>query len=429
MVLLGVNGVVGAGIFLLPGRIAHVVGGMSWAVYVGCASLCFLIALCYAEMGSRYGRTGGAYLYARSAFGPFVGFVVGWIVWLSAVLGWTSLSVGLADTLGHLVTPAFQAPGGRAAVIVILVGSLSFINLRGARAGALANNFFSVLKLLPLAIFVSLGSLHPAGSPFSAEPHWRGFEDLHEVLLWGFFLYSGFEEVCVPAGETHDPQRNVPRALFIVLGSATVVYVLVQTVAQAAYPGLGNADRAPLAEAAQFFLGAGGLLLVGAGSLVSVLGTNTSIAFTGPRSLFALASDGYISPRLAAVDPRHHTPATAIVVTGALVTTLPFIDLLGFEHVTLENLVRMSALATLLQYISTCSAVLVLRARKEETAPAFRAPGGIVVPIVALSLAVALVMLASSRDRALTLTGVALGLPFWWLSRNATSRPAARPRT
>lgn len=402
---------------------------MSWAVYLGCASMCFLIALCYAEMGSRYGGTGGAYLYARGAFGPHAGFVVGWIVWLSAVLGWTSLSVGFADTLGRLVSPVFSEPWGRAAVIVTLVGGLTLINLRGARAGALANNFFSVLKLLPLAIFVVLGAFHPAASPFSAEPHWQGFGDLHDVLLWGLFLYSGFEEVCVPAGETHDPQRTIPRALFIVLGSATLVYVLVQTVALAAYPELGNADRAPLAEAAQFFLGTSGLLLVGAGSLISVLGTNTSIAFTGPRSLYALASDGFISRRLAVVNARHHTPAAAIVVTGVLVTTLPLVDLLGFERVTLENLVRMSALATLLQYISTCAAVLVLRAKNEETAPAFRAPGGIVVPLVALSLAVALVVLASPHDRRMTLVGVALGLPFWWLSRGATSRPEAPPRT
>ena len=427
--MLGVNGVVGAGIFLLPGRIAHLAGGLSWAVYLGCASLCFLIGLCYAEMGSRYQGTGGAYLYARDAYGPFLGFLVGWIVWLSAVLGWTSLSVGFADALGRLVSPVFHEPWGRAVAVTGLVGGLSIVNLRGARVGAMANNLFSVLKLLPLALFVGLGAFHVEGSPFALEPHWRGFDDLHGVLLWGLFLYSGFEEVGVPAGETRDPQHTVPRAVLIVLGSATLVYMLVQLIAQAAFPGLGDADKAPLADAAQFFLGSAGLTLVGAGTLVSLLGTNTSIAFTGPRSLFALAADGYVSPRLAAIDGHRHAPSAAIIVTGLLVVMLPLVDMLGFEQVTLEHLVRLSALATLLQYISTCAAVLLMRARKEETAPAFRAPGGAALPLVALALAVLLVALAPRRDQLMTLMGVALGLPVWWMSRGATSRPEAPPRT
>lgn len=416
--LLGVNGVVGAGIFLLPGRIAAIAGGAAWAVYVACATICFLIALCYAELGSRYGSTGGAYVYARHAFGPFIGFMVGWIVWLSAVLGWASVAVGLASTLQRIGLDLFASAGPRAAFVAALVGVLTVINLRGARAGARANNFFSVIKLLPLAIFVGRGLACAQTSPFGRVPDSSGWERVPEVMLWGLYLYSGFEEVTVPAGETQDPQRTVPRALLVVLASSTLVYLLVHLVAQSVDPFLADAREAPLAHAAGACMGAGGLLLIGIGSVASLLGTNASIAFTGPRSLYALAADGHLSPRLAEISPKAHAPVVAIVVTGALVVALPLVDLVGIERLSLDNLVQMSALATLLQYISTCSAAIVLRRKDDETAPAFRVPGGIVVPLLALSLAVSLFLVSSPHDRTLTMVGVILGLPVWWTTRS-----------
>lgn len=410
------NGVVGAGIFLLPGRIANLAGGWSWAVYVGCASLCFLVALCFAEMGSRYGSTGGAYRYARGAFGPFWGFLVGWIVWLSAVLGWASVSVGLADLLTGLGVSAISGPFGRATFVAVLAGSLAALNARGARVGALTNTMFSVLKLVPLALFVVIGAAHANASPFSLPAACSGPGDLQSLLLWSLFLYSGFEEVTVPAGETVDPQHTVPRALFVVLGSATVVYILVQLVAQAVFPALGASERAPLADAAQALLGSRGLALIGVGSVVSLLGTNASIAFTGPRSLYALAEDGFVPARLAQLDARFHAPRTAIALTAGLVIALPLIDTLHLQSFTLGRLLKMSALASLLQYIATCAATIAMRRLSDAPPARFRAPGGAMLPWAALALVVGLFCMADLQDKLATLVGVALGLPLWWLT-------------
>jgi amino acid transporter len=407
-----VNGVIGAGIFLLPGRIAHAAGPWAWAVYVSCAALCFLIALSFADMGSRFGSTGGAYLYALEAFGPFVGFLVGWIVWLSAILGWASVAVGLADTMPSIGLAWLAGRWARVGFVALLVGALAALNARGARMGAMANNLFSIAKMLPLALFVGLGLAHAVASPFAVEAHWRGKEDVFSAMLWALFLYSGFEEIAVPAGETRDARKAVPRALFLVLGFATAVYVIVHLVAQAVYPGLGGSDRAPLADAAGAFLGTAGLLLVGVGSVVSLLGTNASIAFTGPRSLYALSRDGFMPALFEQLDRRWQTPLNAIAATAVLVVLLPLVDWLHLQAFSLDTLVQMSALASLLQYIATCAGVIALRRREGR--------GRLEVPAVALTLCLALFALSAPPDRTMTLIGVALGLPLYLARRRPT---------
>ena len=94
IICLGINGIVGAGIFLLTGRIAALAGPASIFLYLLCGMLCLAIALCFAEMGGMYQQTGGAYLYARDTFGPMIGFMVGWMIWLSAIIGWATMASG-----------------------------------------------------------------------------------------------------------------------------------------------------------------------------------------------------------------------------------------------------------------------------------------------------------------------------------------------
>src|SRR4030067_1445673 len=86
VVFMGFNCVVGAGIFLLAGQLNSLVGIGSLLVFPLCGLLCFAVALCFAEMGSMYDKTGGAYLYTKDAFGSFAGVLVGWIMWLGPIV-------------------------------------------------------------------------------------------------------------------------------------------------------------------------------------------------------------------------------------------------------------------------------------------------------------------------------------------------------
>lgn len=432
MTLLGLNGVIGAGIFLLPGQVTPRLGDLSWVAYVGCAGLCLLIGLCFAEMSSLHDETGGAFVYARASLGPFFGFLVGWIVWIAAVLGWASVAVGFVDVLGRspALPGSLQGPGGRAVVLALLIGGLAAFNLLGARLGARANHVFALAKLVPLGLFVGLGALALLGggapSPATRPPHpteaWS--TALPAAVLYVLFAFSGFEEIPVPAGEVRDPRRAIPRALLAVLGITTLLYLGIQVVAQAFSPELARLpeDPHPLGSAAARFMGPDGVRLMTLGALVSLLGTNASVAFTAPRSMYALASQGFLPEMFARVHPRWGTPWTAIVATALLTLALPVADLvLGGQKVgpawlprfDLATLVRMSALASVMQYVPTCLAVVLRRVRPEATRAGFHLPGGVAIPVLALGVCGWLVVACPSGDRLWTLGGMALGIPVY----------------
>src|SRR5688500_1897608 len=156
LVALVINGTIGAGIFGSPSKVYALTGSYSLVAFGFCAVLVALILLCFAEVSSRFEETGGVYLYAREAFGPLIGFEVGWLIWIQRVTGVAVLANLLVSYLGFLL-PAANAGIGRASVITAVIAVLTAANLRGVRVAAVLNNFFTVGKLLPLAVFIGVG--------------------------------------------------------------------------------------------------------------------------------------------------------------------------------------------------------------------------------------------------------------------------------
>src|SRR4029078_4043213 len=140
----------------MPALVAAQIGSWSWIAVgmVGC--LAMLIALNFAEAGSRFEGRGGGYLYARTAFGRFPGFEVGWMLWVTRVTSWASVINGLADALGYY-WPAIPSGAWRQAVIGAVVGAILTINLRGIRQSAWTVNALTIGKLAPLALFIAIG--------------------------------------------------------------------------------------------------------------------------------------------------------------------------------------------------------------------------------------------------------------------------------
>lgn len=402
---LGINSVVGAGIFLLPGQLCALAGDAALWVFPLCGILCFAIALCFAEMGGMHSGTGGAYLYAKDAFGPFTGFLVGWMMWLSSIIGWASVAGGFGLYLTYFL------PAGNAwvckGVIALLVTGLSVINFFGVKPGARTINFFTIGKLLSLLIFVGVGLLFIKGRNLTALHHSGRFND---AVIIALYAYSGFEYTVVPAGEMQRPQKDVPRVLFWVLTSVTLLYVAIQTVAMGVFPGLAASGK-PLADAAQHFMGAAGGIIIGIGALLSIGGVNAGIALTSPRSLYALALDKFFPRTVSKIHPKYHTPYWAVAVTAALTLLL---SLTG----SFQYLVAACVMASILQYIPTCLAVIVLRRRRpHQEERGYRIPGGYFVPIVALIICVWLICHVDLKVIAATAVAVIAALPFYFWRR------------
>jgi amino acid transporter len=390
---IGVNQVIGAAIFATPGTLAALVGGWSWLAVVLVGMLALLVALNFAEAGSRFDATGGAYLYTRAAFGRFPSFEVGWMLWVTRATSWASVINALADALGFY-WPEIRTGLPRAALISGVILAIMVINVRGIRQSALAVNVLTIGKLTPLVLFillglpyVSAGALRPAGS--------MTFEQASGAALLLIFAYGGYEVISVPAGEARDPKRAVPFAMVTTIGIVAVVMTLVQVVAIGTFAGLA-ASKTPLADASSLFLGAWGALMMTAGAAISMTGNNVGQALSGSRNLFALAEQGDLPRIFGHVHPRFRTPDFAIVFTSLVALALA----LGSDFRTLA---ASSAVARLVVYAGTCSSVLALR--RDGRAP-FTIPFGPVVPILALVLSIAIVYGATAVQ--LRVGGIAL---------------------
>ncbi len=372
---IGVNQVIGSGVFVLPASVALLVGaGASPWVWVVAGIVNALIVLCFAEAGARFRGVGGPYLYARAAFCSLTGFEIAWMIWLTRVSGQAALANALALYLGYLV-PGARVGWGRTLVLVATIAVLAGINWRGVRYGSWTVNIFTLAKLVPLSAFVLIGFFFIDWSNFSSflEPQMSGFG---EGVLLLMFAFGGYELVTIPAGEARTPRRDVPKALLMTIAIVCGLYILIQVVAVGTLPGLGE-TQTPLADAAAGFMGPLAGTLMAMGGLVSIAGANAGTMLAGPRVTFALAEGGQLPQVLAHIHRRFRSPDNSIFLYAAVSLALALSG-------SFVQLAAVSAVARLIFYAATCAAVLSLRRRDEDRTPAV-IPWGPVIPLAALA--------------------------------------------
>ena len=218
LVAIAVNGIIGAGIFGLPSEVFGRIGAYSLFAFGACTLVVALIILCFAEVGSRFSDTGGPYLYAREAFGPLVGFEVGWLIWIARL---TAFAANCNLLVGYLsfFWPVAGSGAPRAAIITLIVIVIAMVNIAGVRDAAMVSNFFTIGKLIPLLLFIAIGLffLQPANYSLGPAPGYGQFSSACLLLIYAF---SGFEMAIIPAGEARDPRRNAPFALITAVWSS-----------------------------------------------------------------------------------------------------------------------------------------------------------------------------------------------------------------
>ncbi len=370
-----VNVTVGGGIFRLPAGVASAVGPAAPLAYLACTLVMGLIVLCFADAGSRVSMTGGPYAYVETAFGPFVGFVSGALLWVGITLALSAVTTFFADSLLALV-PALGATGRRIVLVAVLI-VLGAANVRGVGGVTRFNAFATAAKLLPLVLLVLVGlvAMRWSNLAWHAAPS-AGAVSRASVLL--IFAFLGVESALMPSGEVRDPARTVPRAIFLAMSAVAVLYVTIQLVAQGL---LGDAlanDPTPLASAAAVALGPWGRTMILVGSAVSMFAYVSGMTLAVPRMLFAFGRDGFLPGGLARVHPTWHTPYVAIAVQVVIVAALAL-------FAQFEVLAVAANVTVLLVYGACCLAAAELRRRDVRAGGIpFEVPGGPVVPWLAL---------------------------------------------
>jgi basic amino acid/polyamine antiporter, APA family len=371
------NVTVGGGIFRLPSGAAAAAGSAAPFVYLICAAVIGCVVLCFAEAGSRVPLTGGPYAYVEAVFGPYIGFMAGVLLWMIGTTAVAGVASACAEGVGTLIgMPSIRTP-----LIVVAFVALALVNIRGVKQGTRLIVVLSVAKLVPLLLFIGVGVFFIVPANIAVD-HLPAPASLARAAVILFFAFSGCESALVPSGEVTNPARTVPRALAIAMIGVTLLYLAVHLVAAGVLGDrLATVKTAPLAFAAEQFMGSPGRLLLLVGATISMFGYVSGMTLAVPRALWKFAQDGLLPRAVGSIHPTYRTPHVAIVVQTSFVGVLAIFN-------SFEQLAVISNLAALLLYAACAAATLILRQRgvRQEGAVPFTVPGGPVIPVVTVLL-------------------------------------------
>jgi APA family basic amino acid/polyamine antiporter len=390
LVLLGIGGIIGTGIFVLTGVAAVDHAGPAVVASFAVAGLaCVFAGLCYAEFATMIPISGSAYSYAYATLGEIVAWIIGWDLILeyavasSAVAsGWSGYFRVILESLGIALPSAIlHAPGTAPGALVnlpalLVILAVSTLLVIGIRESARTNAVIVALKLgvILFVIFAGFSHVDPSNWRPFAPFGWSGVMAGGAVV---FFSYIGFDCVTTAAEESRRPERDMPIGILGSLAVCTLLYLAVSAVVTGMVP-LGQIDKAaPLARAfSDVGLGfAAGLISMGA--IVGLTSVLLVLLLGQSRIFMAMSRDGLMPKVFGKVHPRFRTPHLSTIIVGVVVAVLS-----GLTPLTV--LVELVSIGTLFAFVLVSAGVMVLRRTQPELRRPFRCPWVPVVPLLAI---------------------------------------------
>ena len=439
-----VGSMIGSGIFITSAESTRLVSAPGWLLlaWTMAGLLTIMGALCCAELAAMMPRAGGQYVFLRQAYGPAIGFLFGWTLFLVIQTGTiAAVAIAFAKFVGvffpaigtehylvspvHLVGAYAISLSTEQLVAVLLIFLLTWINTRGLEVGKLVQNTFTLAKTAALIglIVVGLSLGWQASSAARAADWWNPWANgwtpqraqpsltivggLALVLIFGkamvgpLFAQTAWTNVTFTGSEVRDPGRTLPRALLIGCGLVVTLYVLAN-LAYVATLSLGEIAQAPqnrvAVAAMKAAVGPPGASVMAAAILISTFGCNNGLILAGARVYYAMAKDRLFF-RATAHTNSHHVPAAALMAQGiwAALLTLPrtvSTDASGAVRYgnVYTQLLEYIVAADLVFYVLLVAAVLVLRRKAPKISRPYRAWGYPLVPLVAIGLATLLIV-------------------------------------
>jgi APA family basic amino acid/polyamine antiporter len=403
LTFIGVGQMIGAGIFVLTGVAAATQAGPAIILsFLVAAIACALVAFSYAELAASVGGCGGAYGYAYALFGELIAWVVGWNMVLglgvavaAVANGWSGyfnnalgaygIALPLELTRGPFAGGFLNLPA--MGIILVLMTAL----FTGVKQSAKVNLAIVSVKLTALAIFIFVASLHADFSlwtPFMPFGWFSHTEDGRTVgVLAGaslvFFAYRGFQTVSTAAEEAKNPQRDVPRGIIGAVTISTIMYLAVAGLLTAIAPYASLNVPSPIGFALLQLGYSWGAGLVAVGVIVGLTSTLLIQFYALTRTLFAMGRDTLLPPFFVRLNARTGTPINSTILVGVTTSVLAGVA-------PIAELAQLVNAGTLAEFALVCGGVIVLRVTRPDMPRPFRAPGGLILPVLGIISCLAL---------------------------------------
>jgi APA family basic amino acid/polyamine antiporter len=419
---LGVGAIIGTGIFVLTGVAAHDKTGPALMLsFVVSGVACIFAALCYAEFASMVPVAGSAYTYAYATLGELFAWIIGWDLVLEYAVGSATVAHGWSHyfqdfigifgiTIPHALSNApfdFNPDTGQLSATgtffdlpaVVITALVTYVLVVGIRESSRFNNTMVMIKLAVVFLVIGVGISYVNSdnwSPFA--PYGLAGISFFGTTLFGqtglggeplgmlagaatiFFAYIGFDSVSTHAEEARNPQRDVPIGIITSLIVCTLLYIAVSAILTGMVP-YGKIDiDAPVSNAFKQVGLTWAQLFISLGALAGITSVLLVMMLSQPRVLLAMARDGLVPPSFfGEVHERFRTPWKSTILTGAFVA-------LASALIPLRILAELVNIGTLLAFVIVCAAVLIMRKTHPEAERPFRAPFGMLTPILGIAL-------------------------------------------
>ncbi len=367
LISLVVGNVIGSGVFLLPSALAKYgsIGIVAW-ILTSLGAIC--LALVFAHLGGRYPKIGGPYAYCREAFGDFLGFQVAYNYWIAVWVGNAAIIVALVGYLSFIFPPLVHNHVLSFVTAVTILWVITAINVAGVRQAGFVQLVMTILKLVPLILIpcVGLFFIHPHYLAAFNISHHSNIGALTATATLAFWSFIGIESATVPADDIENPKRNIPRATIVGVLIAALIYIFGTVTIMGLIPMHTLANSAsPFADAAYMLFGEWGALFIAFGAIVSTLGAlNGWVLMQGQIPLAAARDD--LFPAHFAKTAKSGTPAFGLVFSSILITLLLIMNFNKSLVSQFTIIILLATFASLIPYLYTAMAEIMLLIRDRE---------------------------------------------------------------
>ncbi|MFO7966877.1 MAG: amino acid permease [Archaeoglobaceae archaeon] len=391
--MIGIAGMIGAGIFALTGIAAGVAGPAVMLAFLLNGIIATFTGLAYAELGSAIPEAGGSYIWVKEAMGDHFGFLAGWCDWaahtiacsLYAVTFGAFLSEYIVRIVGFTAIPQMTLLNISA---LLIVSFLTYVNYIGAKESGRLGGFVTIFKVAILVVFAAFGIyktfLNPSWIAAYTTPSFlpNGFAGLLAAMGLTFIAFEGYEIIVQSGEEVKKPDRNIPRAIIISLWTAVVIYIVVAFSllgsVEAETPSwiyLGTLGEFSLIRVADGIMPFGALLII-VGGLVSTVSAMNATIYSSSRVSFALGRIGYLPANLARINEKTRTPHYSIFFS--------FLIIAAMTLAPIEAVASAASIMFLILFIMVSYVLILLRFRRPDLNRAFKMPLVPYLPVVAI---------------------------------------------